>query len=75
VVHRIDAESGAALAVRVFGADRIVFGTDYAPQPSVAPVIANFTQSPLTADQRHAVFMDTPRQLLVSKGVQLPSVA
>ncbi len=64
-----------ALAVRVFGADRIVFGTDYAPQASVAPVIANIVQSSLTAFQRRAVFTDTPRALLASKGVKLPSLA
>ena len=64
-----------ALAVRVFGADRIVFGTDYAPQASVAPVIANIVQSPLTAFQRRAVFTDTPRALLASTGVKLPSLA
>jgi len=60
-----------ALAVRVIGADRVVFGTDYAPGPSVAPVIANINASPLTAAQRRAVFTETPRQLLVSKGVKL----
>ncbi len=41
-----------ALAVRVFGADRIVFGTDYAPAPSVAPVRENILRSP--ADRRRA---------------------
>jgi len=60
-----------ALAVRVFGADRIVFGTDYAPQASVAPVIDNIGQSPLTAAQRRAVFSESPRQLLAAKGVKL----
>ena len=60
-----------ALAVRVFGADRIVFGTDYAPGPSVAPVIAAIDRSPLTDAQRRAVFTDTPRRLLASKGVKL----
>jgi predicted TIM-barrel fold metal-dependent hydrolase len=37
-----------ALATRVFGADRIVFGTDYAPQPSVRPVIENIQKSPIS---------------------------
>jgi len=60
-----------ALAVRVIGADRVVFGTDYAPGPSVAPVIANINASPLTSAQRHAVFTETPRQLLIAKGVRL----
>jgi predicted TIM-barrel fold metal-dependent hydrolase len=60
-----------ALAVRVFGPERVVLGTDYAPQASVVPVIANVNRSPLSAAQRRAVLVETPRQLLESKGVRI----
>jgi len=59
-----------ALAVRVFGAERIVFGTDYAPAATVAPVIANVNNSSLAASERSAVFTDNARRLLASKRVK-----
>ena len=58
-----------ALAARVFGAERIVFGTDYAPAASVAPVIANLNASPLSETERRAIFSDNARQLLIARGV------
>ena len=58
-----------ALAVRVFGAERIVFGTDYAPQPSVRPVIENIENSPISAADRQKIFTDNPRRILTAKGV------
>ena len=60
-----------ALATRVFGPERIVFGTDYAPGPSVAPVIANIEKSPLTAEQREKIFTTNARELLARKGVSV----
>ncbi len=58
-----------ALSARVLGAGRIVFGTDYAPQTSVAPVIEHLNASPLTAAERAAIFRDNARALLAAKGV------
>jgi len=58
-----------ALAVRVFGADRVVFGTDFAPQASVAPVIENIRKSPLTGEERQKILVDNPRRILAAKGV------
>lgn len=59
-----------ALATRVFGPERVVFGTDYAPGPSVAPIIANVDQSPLSAAQREKIFTANARDLLARKGVK-----
>ncbi len=58
-----------ALAARVIGADRILFGTDYGAAASVVPVIENVEHSPLTADDRRKIFRDNARTLLASKGV------
>jgi len=58
-----------ALATKVFGAERIVFGTDYAPQASVAPVIENIRRSPIADADRQKIFFDNARQLLAAKGV------
>jgi predicted TIM-barrel fold metal-dependent hydrolase len=58
-----------ALATKVFGAERIVFGTDYAPQASVVPVIENIRKSPITDEDRQKIFTTNARQLLAAKGV------
>jgi predicted TIM-barrel fold metal-dependent hydrolase len=60
-----------ALATKVFGAERIVFGTDYAPQASVAPVIENIRKSPITDEDRRKIFTENARALLLSKGANV----
>lgn len=60
-----------ALAARVLGADRVVFGTDYAPAPSVQPVIEQILRAPLDAGQRERIFGGNARALLASRGVVL----
>jgi predicted TIM-barrel fold metal-dependent hydrolase len=57
------------LATRVFGAEQILFGTDYGAAASVVPVIANIEHSPITDDDRRKIFRDNARNLLASKGV------
>ena len=57
------------LATRVFGAERILFGTDYGAAASVVPVIENLEKSPITAEDRKKIFRDNARDLLASKGV------
>jgi predicted TIM-barrel fold metal-dependent hydrolase len=61
-----------ALAANVLGADRIVFGTDYAPSASVQPVIAEIERSPLSERDRNLIFSGNARKLLASHGVNLP---
>jgi len=58
-----------ALAARVIGADRILFGTDYGAAASVVPVIENVEHSPLTPEDRKKIFSENARTLLASKGV------
>jgi predicted TIM-barrel fold metal-dependent hydrolase len=49
--------AAVAAAARVIGADRIVFGSDYAPAASIAPVIANVRAAGLSpADERRVLF-------------------
>lgn len=70
--HRIWLDTGAAgngpaavaAAIRVLGADRVVFGSDFAPVPAIPPVIANI-QTAVTDDaQAQAVFSGNARALL-----------
>ena len=58
-----------ALATRVFGAEQILFGTDYGAAASVVPVIENLERSPISAQDREKIFRDNARSLLASKGV------
>lgn len=58
-----------ALATRVFGAERVLFGTDYGAAASVVPVIANVERSPISPGDRRKIFRDNARDLLASKGV------
>jgi 5-carboxyvanillate decarboxylase len=58
-----------ALAARVIGAERILFGTDYGAAASVVPVIENVGRSPLSREDRRKIFRENARTLLASKGV------
>lgn len=61
-----------ALAANVLGADRVVFGSDYAPAPSIAPVIANVNAAPIDPQARQRILVDNGLALLRAKGVDLP---
>jgi predicted TIM-barrel fold metal-dependent hydrolase len=54
---------GIALAATVFGADRILFGTDYGPWPSTAPFIAAVNHAALTPAQKKAVFVENGQSI------------
>lgn len=58
-----------ALAARVFGAEQILFGSDYGAAASVVPVIDNVDQSPIFPRDRQKIFRDNARALLAAKGV------
>ena len=60
---------GIALAARVIGADRILFGSDYGPWPSIEPFIQGVADADLTPEQRHLIFVENGRALLASKGL------
>jgi predicted TIM-barrel fold metal-dependent hydrolase len=64
---------GIALAARVFGADRILFGTDSGPVATVAPTIASVKQAAISAEETNLIFWGNARRLLAAKGVDLGS--
>jgi predicted TIM-barrel fold metal-dependent hydrolase len=55
---------GIALAAKVFGADRILFGTDSGPTASVAPTIASVRQAPIADAEKELIFRGNARRLL-----------
>ena len=60
---------GIALAAKVFGADRILFGSDYGPWPSIAPFIQGVADAELTPAERQLIYVDNGRALLAAKGL------
>jgi predicted TIM-barrel fold metal-dependent hydrolase len=60
---------GIALAAKVFGADRILFGTDSGPTSSIGPTIESVKQAALTAEEKALIFSGNGRRLLTEKGV------
>jgi predicted TIM-barrel fold metal-dependent hydrolase len=60
---------GIALAAKVFGADRILFGSDSGPTESILPVIESVRQAALTADEKALIFTGNGLRLLQSKAV------
>jgi predicted TIM-barrel fold metal-dependent hydrolase len=58
-----------AAAVRVLGADRIVFGSDYAPVPAIPPVIDNVLAAATSPAEADAIFTANARGLLDRFGV------
>lgn len=63
---------GITLAAKVFGADRILFGTDSGPTTSIGPTIESVQQAALTADEKALIFSGNGRRLLAAKGVTNP---
>jgi predicted TIM-barrel fold metal-dependent hydrolase len=61
---------GIALAAKVFGADRILFGTDSGPTALVGQTIASVKQAALTAEEKQQILVDNGRRLLESKGIK-----
>ena len=58
---------GIALAAKVFGADRILFGSDSGPTESIVPVIESVKQAALTADEKALIFSGNGLRLLASR--------
>lgn len=58
---------GIALAAKTFGADRILFGSDYGPWPTIAPFIQGVANAELTREQRDLIYVENARTLLKSK--------
>jgi predicted TIM-barrel fold metal-dependent hydrolase len=62
---------GIALAAKVFGIDRILFGTDSGPVASVTSTIESVQQAALTLDEKKQIFVENGRRLLEAKGVKV----
>jgi predicted TIM-barrel fold metal-dependent hydrolase len=60
---------GIALAAKVFGADRILFGSDYGPWPSIEPFIRGVADAALTPQERRLIYVENGRALLEAKGL------
>jgi predicted TIM-barrel fold metal-dependent hydrolase len=60
-----------ALTTHVIGANRVVFGTDYAPAASVQQVIAEIERVPLSEHDRSLIFGGNARELLALHGVKV----
>jgi predicted TIM-barrel fold metal-dependent hydrolase len=61
---------GIALAAKVFGADRILFGTDSGPTSLVGPTIASVKQAALTEVEKQQILVENGRRLLAAKGIK-----
>lgn len=63
------APRGIALAAKVFGADRILFGTDSGPVATIGPTIASVKQAQISAAEKELIFSGNARRLLSSRGI------
>jgi predicted TIM-barrel fold metal-dependent hydrolase len=63
------APRGIALAAKVFGADRILFGTDSGPVATIGPTLASVKQADLTAEEKNLIFSGNARRLLTRHGL------
>jgi len=55
---------GIALAAKVFGADRILFGSDSGPTESIVPTVESVKRAALTADEKALIFSGNAQRLL-----------
>jgi predicted TIM-barrel fold metal-dependent hydrolase len=55
---------GITLAAKVFGADRILFGSDSGPTESIVPTVESVKRAALTADEKALIFSGNARRLL-----------
>ncbi len=55
------------LAVETFGADRILFGTDFPPLPAVEDTVAAFDSVELTAEDRNLIRSENGNRLLEAR--------
>jgi predicted TIM-barrel fold metal-dependent hydrolase len=62
---------GIALAARVFGADRILFGSDSGPVATLGPTIASVRRAEISDGEKTMIFSGNARRLLTSKGIDL----
>jgi len=59
---------GIALAAKVFGADRILFGSDYGPWPSIEPFVAGVAAAEVSADEKKLIYRENGQAILKARG-------
>jgi len=62
---------GIALAAKVFGADRVLFGSDFGAQPELSTFIAAVQGARLSPEEKDLIFTGNGRRLLAAHGVTL----
>jgi predicted TIM-barrel fold metal-dependent hydrolase len=60
---------GIALAAKVFGADRILFGSDSGPVATLGPTIASVKRAAISAGDLELILSGNARRLLAATGV------
>lgn len=55
---------GITLAAKVFGADRILFGSDSGPTESIVPTVESVKKAALTAEEKALIFSGNAQRLL-----------
>ena len=55
---------GIAMAAKVFGADRILFGSDSGPTESIVPTVESVKQASLTADEKALILSGNAQRIL-----------
>jgi predicted TIM-barrel fold metal-dependent hydrolase len=60
---------GIALAAKVFGADRVLFGTDSGPTATLVPTVESVNRADITPEQKRQVFGENARRILSTKGI------
>ncbi len=56
------------LTARVFGADRLLFGSDYGPMPDINVLLAKLNEA-YTPEQQQQIYIENGRKLATEKGI------
>lgn len=59
---------GIKLAAEVVGADRILFGSDYGPWPTIEPFVQGVLDAGLTAEEQELIYVENARSILQKLG-------
>ncbi|MCX6953515.1 MAG: amidohydrolase family protein [Verrucomicrobia bacterium] len=59
---------GIALAAKVFGADRILFGSDYGPWPTIQPFVEGVASAEISADEKRLIYSGNGQAILKARG-------
>ena len=59
------------MTVDVFGADRMLFGSDYGPMPDIGLALKRINESKLSLKERNQIFVENGTRLLAAKGVKV----